>query len=144
LCSTPKNADAIRDFAARLTSQHPGLNAIVDNAGIIRLENLLDPGTDLADAEATVATNLLGPIRLTAALLSHLLKQPAAAILTVTPGLAFVPLDGALTQLRDTADELMGLPQAADPRAMPLGEFIVESWRLISAQPTRRRFSSNA
>src|ERR1035438_7420557 len=40
-----ENADAIRDFAATLTARHPGLNAVVHNAGIMRLENLLDPST---------------------------------------------------------------------------------------------------
>jgi uncharacterized oxidoreductase len=160
-----ENAAAIRDFAARLTASHPALNAIVHNAGIMRRENLLEPGTGLADAEATVATNLLGPIRLTAALLPHLLKQPAATIMTVTSGLAFVPRADTPTycatkaalhsyteslryQLRDTAvevlelappyvqTELTGSHQAADPRAMPLKEFIAECMRLISAQPT--------
>jgi len=160
-----ESADGIRDFAAQLTARYPGLNAIVHNAGIMRPEDLLNPGTFLADAEATVTTNLLGPIRLTASLLPHLLKQPAAAIITVTSGLAFVPLAGTPTycatkaalhsyteslryQLRKTAvevlelappyvqTELMGSHQAADPRAMPLKDFIAESIRLISAQPT--------
>ena len=39
-----------------------------------------------------MATNLLGPIRLTAALLPHLEKQPHAAIMNVSSGLAFLPL----------------------------------------------------
>ena len=37
-------------------------------------------------------TNLLGPMLLTNALLPHFLKQPSATIVTVTSGLAFVPL----------------------------------------------------
>jgi uncharacterized oxidoreductase len=47
---------------------------------------------DLADAESIVTTNLLGPIRLTAALLPHFEMQPHATIINVSSGLAFVPL----------------------------------------------------
>ena len=54
-------------FAARVAEDHPRLNVLVNNAGIRLTENLLTP--DFAKAEAMVTTNLLGPIRLTAALL---------------------------------------------------------------------------
>jgi uncharacterized oxidoreductase len=39
-----------------------------------------------------ITTNPLGPNRLTAALLPHLRAQPSATIMTVSSGLAFVPL----------------------------------------------------
>ena len=160
-----EDAGSIHDFAARLTALRPSLNAVILNAGIMRPENLLDPVAALADAEATVATNLLGPIRLTAALLPHLLMQPAATIVTVTSGLAFIPLaitptycatkaalhsytESLRYQLRHTAvevlelappyvqTELMGAHQAADPRAMPLADFISETMHLLTASPT--------
>ncbi|WP_375404813.1 SDR family NAD(P)-dependent oxidoreductase [uncultured Sphingomonas sp.] len=51
----------------------------------------------LADAEATLAINVLGPIRLTNALVNHLTGQPDAAIVTVTSGLAYAPLVAAPT-----------------------------------------------
>ncbi len=63
-----ENPAAIRAFAAQVTADFPSLNVLVNNAGIMRPEKLLAQQPDLADAEATVATNLLGPIRLTAAL----------------------------------------------------------------------------
>lgn len=160
-----ENATAIRDFAIQLTTQYPALNMVVHNAGIMRPENLTTTPEDLATAEATIATNLLGPIRLTAALLPHLRKQPAATIMTVTSGLAFVPLAGFPTycatkaalhsyteslrfQLRDSKievlelappyvqTELMGAQQASDPRAMPLQAFIAESMQLLTSAPT--------
>ena len=81
---------SIASAAARLTQDFPTLNVLVNNAGIMRLENIKNASA--TDAEAIVATNLLGPIRLTAALLPHLLQQPSAAILNVSSGLAFVPL----------------------------------------------------
>lgn len=155
--------EGIRAGAARLRAEHPQLNVLVNNAGIMRPERLLAQD-DLADAEATVTTNLLGPIRLTAALLPHLLEQPRAAVMNVSSGLAFVPL--ALTptycatkaaihsytqslrfQLRGTAvqvlelappyvqTELMGPDQASDPHAMPLEEFIQESMAILRDAP---------
>ena len=52
----------------------------------------------LEEAEATILTNLLGPIRVTNAVLPHFHQQAQhdpqarAAVLNVTSGLAFVPL----------------------------------------------------
>lgn len=85
------SAGGIADFAGRLLAAHPGVNVLVNNAGIMRTEPL-DRARDLADAEATITTNLLGPIRLTDALIDHLTAQPDAAIVNVSSGLAFVPL----------------------------------------------------
>ncbi len=82
---------AIRAFAERVPQDHPALNVLVNNAGIMKAEDVLTEPFDLLDCEATVATNLLGPIRLTAALLPHLRRQKAAAMVNVTSGLAFVP-----------------------------------------------------
>ncbi|MBJ6121478.1 SDR family oxidoreductase [Sphingomonas mollis] len=82
---------AIADFAATLIADHPALNVVINNAGIMRMEDLTT-ARDLAAAEAMIVTNLLGPIRLTNALVDHLMAQPDAAIVNVTSGLAFVPL----------------------------------------------------
>jgi uncharacterized oxidoreductase len=86
-----ESADGVARFAEQVVAEHPRLNVLVNNAGIMRFE-ALDRTRDLADAEATVTTNLLGPIRLTNALTDHLVAQPDAAIVNVTSGLAFVPL----------------------------------------------------
>jgi len=157
-------ADAIADFAARLIAAHPGLDTLVNNAGIMATEKLASDDW-LATAEATVATNLLGPLRLTAALLPHLLTRPSAAILNVTSGLAFVPLASTPTysatkaalhswsmslrrQLAATSVEVVeiappyvqttlnGPAQAVDPRAMPLAEFLAETVGILSREPT--------
>ena len=79
----------IRRFATELTDHYPDLSVVINNAGVQRVEDLTTTGPSVA--ELTVAINLLGPIRLTAALLPSLLKRPRAAILNVTSGLAFVP-----------------------------------------------------
>lgn len=154
----------IRKVAAQLAADHPTLNAVIHNAGIMRPESLLTQGENLTDAEAIITTNLLGPIRLTAALLPQLQKQPHATILTVSSGLAFIPMAITPTynatkaaihswsqslryQLKSTTievieivppyvqTELMGSAQAADPRAMPLKEFLDEIIHLIQTQP---------
>jgi uncharacterized oxidoreductase len=84
------STDSIRTFAEKLKADFPALNAVIHNAGIMKPESV--KSANVVDAEAIVTTNLLGPIRLTAALLPHLLKQSRAAIMTVSSGLAFVPL----------------------------------------------------
>jgi uncharacterized oxidoreductase len=90
------DADAIRAFAQEVVERHPALNVVVNNAGIMKFEDLTH-ARDLSDAEATVATNLLGPIRLTDALTAHLVAADDAAIVNVTSGLAFVPLTSTPT-----------------------------------------------
>ncbi len=69
---------------------------LVNNAGIMRFEDITG-ARDLDDAEATIAINLLGPIRLTDALIDHLKAQDDAAIVNVTSGLAFVPMPRTAT-----------------------------------------------
>ena len=85
-----ENPDAIRSFAVQMAKDYPTLNAVIHNAGIMRPEDVKT--ANVADSEAIVTTNLLGPIRLTAALLPQLLAQPRATVMTVSSGLAFVPL----------------------------------------------------
>jgi uncharacterized oxidoreductase len=156
------NGDSVRSFAAQIKKEYPKLNVVIHNAGIMRMENLqaAKPG----DAEEIIAINLLGPMRLTSELLPQLLAQPKAAIITVTSGLAFVPLtmtpsycaskaalhsytQSLRYQLKDTSvqvvelippyvqTELGGARQASDPRAMPLAEFIAESMAVLKNSP---------
>lgn len=157
-----ESAEGVADFAGRLLSAHPALNILVNNAGIMRFE---DAGAkrDLADAEATITTNLLGPIRLIDALIDHLVAQPDAAIVNVTSGLAFVPLVPTPTYnatkaaihsytvaLRETLKgkvEVIELAppgvqtdltpgQANRPGYQPLAEFVDEVAGLFAQSPT--------
>ncbi|MBO9628508.1 MAG: SDR family oxidoreductase, partial [Shinella sp.] len=66
-----ESAESISAFAKKVIVDFPGLNVLVNNAGIMRVE-ALEGFRNLADAEATITTNLLGPIRLTNALVDHL------------------------------------------------------------------------
>ena len=154
------DAASIRDFAAKITKDYPGLNVLVNNAGIMRAEKLKRGEID--NAEAIIATNLLGPIRLTAALLPNLQKQPYSAVMNVSSGLAFVPLVLTPTycatkaashsytqslryQLKGTSTEVLELippyvatdlmDGASDPRAMPLDKYIAEVMEILKNQP---------
>ena len=86
-----EDRDAIPAFAARIAAEFARPSTSL-SAGIMRRETLTASPVDLETAEATVATNLLGPIRLTAAFLPHLRRQPEATVLMVSSGLAFVPI----------------------------------------------------
>ena len=159
-----EDRDAIPAFAARIIAEFPTLNVLVNNAGIMRRETLRASPVDLTTAEATVATNLLGPIRLTAAFLPHLGSQPRATVLMVSSGLAFVPIAITPTycatkaaihsysqsmrrQLRNSSvevlelappyvqTELLGTDQRTDPRALPLKDFIAETMSILETRP---------
>lgn len=81
---------AIVDFAHQIIQQFPALNSLINNAGIMRYEDL-SAHSDLHDAKAQLTTNVLGTIRMTNALVDHLKTQAHAAVMTVSSGLAFVP-----------------------------------------------------
>jgi len=155
------DAGEIRSFAAQVANDFPALNVLVNNAGIQRLEDMTSGVVD--DAESTITTNLLGPIRLTGALLPSLMTKPQPAILNVTSGLAFVPFAMIPTycatkaalhsytqslryQLRNTSvqvieiippwvrTELQG-ERGMNPKAMPLDEYIAETMSILKKSP---------
>jgi len=157
---------AIRAFAAQVVRDHPALNVVINNAGIMQAEDLKAEPFDLDVVETTVTTNLLGPIRLTAALLPHLRAQAASTVITVTSGLAFIPLTATPTynatkaaihswtqslrhQLADTPVEVLELAppavatdlmpgHAEDPNSMPLADYTAEVIGLIERGETLR------
>jgi len=153
--------DGIRAFSERLVRDHPALNVLINNAGMMKTEDVLAERIDLSVCETTIGINLFGPIRLTAALLPHLRGKPAATVVNVTSGLAFVPRADTPTYgatkaamhsysqslrflLRDTSVQVIELApplvatdltpgQRANPRAMPLDEYVRESMALFAA-----------
>lgn len=157
---------AIRAFAAQVVRDHPALNVVINNAGIMQAEDLKAEPFDLNVVDATVTTNLLGPIRLTAALLPHLQAQAASTVITVTSGLAFIPLAATPTynatkaaihswtqslrhQLADTSVEVLELAppavatdlmpgHAENPNSMPLADYTAEVIGLIERGETPR------
>lgn len=85
------DAASIAEATADVVSRFPDLNVLVAMAGIMRPEDWTTRGF-LADAEETVVTNVLGPIRLIDALVPQLRERPGATIITVSSGLAHTPL----------------------------------------------------
>jgi short-subunit dehydrogenase involved in D-alanine esterification of teichoic acids len=156
------DADSVRTASAEVIERFPDVNVLVPMAGIMRFEDWRTPGF-LADAEAVVTTNLLGPIRLIAAFTEHLASRPDATILTVSSGLAHAPLrptptynatKAAIHMLSETirlqfagttvsVTELVPpsvrttiLPgQETSEHGMPLDEFADEVMSLLEAHP---------
>ncbi|GAA2233008.1 SDR family NAD(P)-dependent oxidoreductase [Promicromonospora sukumoe] len=153
---------SITSASAEVIERFPDVNVLVPMAGIMRAEDWRGPGF-LADAEAVVTTNLLGPIRLIAAFTEHLQSRPDATILTVSSGLAFAPLgvtpsynaskaavhmlsESLRLQLAGTSVSVVELVppsvqtelmpgQDTNPLAMPLDEFADEALSLLENKP---------
>ncbi len=150
----PANIAAV---AKKLITDYPALNVLINNAGIMLID---DAAVKIDDQllTSTVTTNLLGPIRLTSALIEHLKKQAKAAVIYNTSALAFVPL--ALTavysatkaalhsyvlsqryKLKATSVSVLEiappwvqtdlLNSNDEPRAMPLKEFIEATIKVL-------------
>src|SRR5450631_729988 len=155
---------SIGAVAQKLIAQYPELNVLINNAGIMQID---DAGgvVDEAVLVPIVTTNLLGPIRMTSALIEHLKKQATATVINVSSGLAFVPL--AMTavycatkaamhsytlsqryKLKSSSvtvlelappwvqTDLLGSTNNRDPRAMPLKEFIDETMTVLATDAT--------
>ena len=144
---------SIEAAAATLKARFPTLNVLINNAGIMPFD---DAGGTIDDqvSRSILDTNLLGPIRLTSALIDLLKAQPSATIIHNTSVLAYVPLavtavysaskaalhSYAMSQrfmLRDTSVRVQEIAppwvdtdlvkKSGDPRAMPLEAFIAET-----------------
>jgi uncharacterized oxidoreductase len=150
---------SIAAVAKKLIAEHPKLNVLINNAGIM-IPDAVHGEVDDDIVTPIVTTNLLGPIRMTSALIDHLKQQPSATVIHVTSGLAFIPLaltatysatkaalhsyslsqryllKGTSVRVLELAPpyvqtELMGPNQLSDPRAMPLKEFIDETIQVL-------------
>src|SRR5882672_5367139 len=144
---------SINHVVAKLIAGHPDLNVLINNAGIM-LPDVAGGKIDDALLVATITTNLMGPIRMTSALIEHLKGKSDAVVAYTSSVLGFVPLAATavysstkaalhsyiLSQrfmLRDTTvrvleiaphwvrTELMNRQEAA--LAMPLDQFIEET-----------------
>lgn len=149
---------SIQQAADTLVRDFPSLNVLINNAGIMPFDNAAGVIDD-AVSQAIVTTNLLGPIRMTSALIEHLKRQPRATIINNTSVLAFVPLAGNAVysaskaalhsytlsqrfQLRETSVQVVEIAppwvntdlikKGDDPRAMPLDAFIQDTMATLA------------
>ena len=141
---------SIRHVAKELVTKYPSLNVLINNAGIMQIDDASDEIDDDLIV-STITTNLIGPIRLTGALIDHLKRQKSAAVIVVSSVLGFTPM--AMTavysstkaaihsyaqslrfKLRHSSVSVLEiippwvrtelLNSTDEPRAMPLDEFL--------------------
>ena len=148
---------SITAAAAKLIAGHPALNVLINNAGIM-LPDQVQGGVDDALLVSTITTNLMGPIRVTSALIDHLKRQDDAVVINVSSALGFVPMAATAVysstkaaihsytlsqryRLRDSGVRVLEvappwvqtdlLNSSKEERAMPLGTFIAETMAML-------------
>ena len=84
----PASIDAV---AAKLIADYPALNVLVNNAGIMFPDQAAGRIDDKLLVD-TVTTNLVGPIRMSSALIEHLKGKEDAVIAYTSSVLGFVPM----------------------------------------------------
>src|SRR5262249_2546967 len=152
-----ENPTSIAAVAKKVTAEHPGLNVLVNNAGVLHFDNSSGPLDDNL-LLSMLTTNLMGPIRLTGALIEHFKRQNDAVVINNSSVLGFVPLAMAAVysatkaalhsytlslryKLRGTPVKVLEiappwvqtdlLGSNNEPRAMPLEDFIKETMQVL-------------
>jgi uncharacterized oxidoreductase len=153
--------DSILRARDEVLDAHPGLDVVVTMSGVMLTEDLRDPA-HIAATETTIATNLLGTIRLIDAFTPHLIARGSGTILTVSSGIAFLPFplmptygaskagvhaytESLRAQLAGTGIEVAELVPPAvatgemeklNPAALPLDAYLDEVMEMLAAEPT--------
>jgi uncharacterized oxidoreductase len=78
----------LRDWAL---AELPNLTILMNNAGIQRRDRWRSDTPTWAERQSEIAINFEAPVHLADLFLPHLLAQPAATLINVSSGLAFVP-----------------------------------------------------
>lgn len=152
---------SLAEAAETVRQRYPELNVLIANAGISHTEDMTTNDWDTSAAEAMIQTNIIGVLRITAALLPILKTRQNATIMATSSALAFLPradfpaycaskafLHSWLTSLRHQLRKLpvevlelsppyvqtalTGEGQASDPRAMPLNAYIAEVLTMLA------------
>lgn len=152
---------SVRRARDAVLAAHPDLDLVVVMAGVMLVEDLRDPA-HVAAAETTIATNLLGTIRVVDAFTPHLVGRGVGRFVTVSSGIAFLPFPPMPTYAASKAGvhaytealraQLAGtgvgvtelVPPAVatagqeevNPAALPLDDFLDEVLDLLAQDPT--------
>jgi len=147
------NPENIAAVSKELMAKYPRLNVLLNNAGIMSLDDVSKPIDDKI-LTSTFETNFFGTVRMTSAFIEHLKAQKSATILNVSSVLGFVPMAFAVLysatkagihaysmglryMLKGTSVEVQEiappwvqtdlLNSSEEPRAMPLKLFIEQT-----------------
>jgi uncharacterized oxidoreductase len=153
--------NSIHRASEEVMTRFPDTNVLINMAGIMLPEDYRSADF-LSVAEDTVATNLLGPIRLIGAFSAFLASKTDSTIMNVSSGLAFVPLPLTPTynatkaaihslsialrvQFANTSIKVLELAPPAvqtallnqenSPTSMPLEEYLDEVMSILETQP---------
>ncbi|KAK5138171.1 hypothetical protein LTR08_004866 [Meristemomyces frigidus] len=87
------NISAIPDFIKKITTEHPELDCLVNNAGVQRPLDVNEMSSEefLEKADQEVAINVSGPMHLAVGLLPHFREKKGAVIMNVSSVLGFIP-----------------------------------------------------
>jgi uncharacterized oxidoreductase len=157
------DAAQIKAVAQEVIRRHPTLNVVINNAGIMPFDNPASGQLDDAQAVGLLETNLLGPVRVSAAFVEHLKKQPQSYLINNSSVLAFIPIavtalysatkaaihSYTLSQrfmLRDSSVSVLEIAppwvdtdlihKSGDPRSMPLDVFIAQTLEKLATDTT--------
>jgi uncharacterized oxidoreductase len=151
---------SVSAVSKKLIADYPSLNVLINNAGIMHIDDA-STAIDEQLLVSTLTTNVMGPIRMTGALIEHLKRQGNAAVINNSSVLGFVPL--AMTAIYSATKaalhsytlslryKLRGTPVKVleiappwvqtdllgsnnEPRAMPLADFIEETMRILGTE----------
>jgi uncharacterized oxidoreductase len=153
--------DSVSRACDEVLASHPDLDVVVTMSGVMMMEDLRDPA-HFAQAEITIATNLIGTIRVIDAFTPHLIGRGAGTVITVSSGIGFLPFplmpsygaskagvhaytEALRAQLAGTGVEVLELVPPAvatagqekvNPAALPLKAYLDEVLDLLTAEPT--------
>lgn len=93
-CDVAQESERIA-LLERAIAEAPGLNVLINNAGIQRRGKLTEGPGDWSQVHEEIAINLEAPVHLAMLFVPHLKQQAHPAIINVSSGLAFTPMAGA-------------------------------------------------